>query len=533
MQTTLKKETPRSKKPANSKIVRYGMKPWWRRRLRFGTCISIYYDDSTLQLATAKCAGLRLTLHDVTKIYIPNDIHTEEARRKFLYNEIGLYTRQHGGRSNRFVLGMGGSKLAFRQLVIPGMRKKELEQAIYWEGQKRIPFELENAYYGHSFIERVISEDRDELSCAFVAIPKREMDVRVELGESLNIRFDAVYHDLEAMGQFLFHLKDFDPGRIYALMNIQRHKSVISFYRGSRLEFMHVSSVGSETLSGSGENPLAHEYFTESLVNEIHNSLDYFAGQFSNTSADIVYIYGDLCYSEELISNLSNHFGFEFRRFPSEELVRVHPNLNNHAEQIPVSLSAVALTMADGDLIDFLPPEKKERRDNIRLLQTAVPVAMILIVFLLAFWSAMKLKTDIYQSQLQSANKQIELFQSSEVYNMYNVIKRQMAADSEFLNNLKAEPSILHLNLKELSRLAPAGIILDLYDLQASGVTNNLIISGKALSSDPPPEIVLAEFIARLESSPFFDKVTLSRHSKRPKGGVFAIDFQLEMEAVL
>jgi hypothetical protein len=54
-----------------------------------------------------------------------------------------------------------------------------------------------------------------------------------------------------------------------------------------------------------------------------------------------------------------------------------------------------------------------------------------------------------------------------------------------------------------------------------------------ASSTDPPPEVILAEFIVRLESSPFFDNVTLDKHSKSSKGSLFTIDFQISMDAIL
>ena len=58
-------------------------------------------------------------------------------------------------------------------------------------------------------------------------------------------------------------------------------------------------------------------------------------------------------------------------------------------------------------------------------------------------------------------------------------------------------------------------------------------MTGHAISSDPPPEIILAEFIARLQDSPFFNNVKLDRHNKMTHDDGFVIDFQIGMDAVI
>nr|MBN2277692.1 pilus assembly protein PilM [candidate division Zixibacteria bacterium] len=505
----------------------------WKKQIRFGRTITIFLDNNALQLATAKHYGYRSCILDVNKIYIPQTPVSEDDRRRFLGEEINRYIKTHKGILTNYVLGVGGSESAFRLITLPRMKQKELNEALFWEGSKRIPFGLENAYYGFNIIERRKTDLGEDFSCALIAVLKEEIDQKLDIIEPLDLNPNAAYHELEAIGHMLPHTADFDPGRTYALINIKKQKSVISFYRGRYLEFMHICSVGSDTLSGGPATPTTYEYFTESLVTEIQNSLDYYVGQFSNTSADKVYIYGDLSYSTELIENLSDRFGIEFRRFPLEGWSGIHPVLADRYEQIPVSLSAVAMSLAEYNLIDFLPPAIREQKVNRKFAALMIPVFIVITAFLMAIWSGLKLQTDIENYKLRAQNEQVETFRNSAVYNMYNQIKLQMSADNDLLKKLKSEPTILHLNMKELSRLLPQGIKLNLYDLQDGDSRKTLVISGQTLSADPPPEVVLAEFIARLESSPFYNNITLQRHSKQPRGDRFAIDFQIEMDAVL
>lgn len=527
---TAEKTRPRRKGPsiiAATVARRLNLK----RSYRFGRTISVFIEDNSVQFATVRWFGYLPRLLDTTKVYIPKSFKSEENRRQFIVPEIDRYIREFGRRSTRYILGVGGAGTAFRIITLPKMSRKELDQAVYWEGTKRIPFGLDNSYYGHKLIENMKDSSANKTSVALIAVMKDKIHKYLEYFDSMGIEVNAVCHELEAIGCLLPYIDNFSPDKTYILINIRKGRFEVSFYRGMQLEFMHISSIETEVLSGSSRSPVQSEYFTESLVDQIQNSLDYYVGQSPSTSIETVFIYGDLTYSEELIDNLSARFDIKFSRFPLDDWVELHPHLEPYANQIPVLLSSVALAMADYEMINFLPPEVKEKRSTIKYIRMAVPAFLVFIILLLTFWASLKFQTGIESGRLAATNEQIDRFKTSPTYTMYNQVKSQMAADRAVVARLNQEQTFLHLNLKELSRLTPDKIKLDLYELQTAQLKNNLILQGHAASSEPPPEIVLAEFIARLESSPFFENVSLNRHTKRAKGNAFVIDFQIEMEA--
>ena len=61
----------------------------------------------------------------------------------------------------------------------------------------------------------------------------------------------------------------------------------------------------------------------------------------------------------------------------------------------------------------------------------------------------------------------------------------------------------------------------------------NLRIQGIAGSGQVPPELAVAEFIERLNTSGFFEDVKVERHVKRRIDGEAQIDFQLVMRGIL
>jgi Tfp pilus assembly PilM family ATPase len=503
-----------------------------RKPYRFGRTIAISFYEHSLQLVTAANIWHKTKLLDVTKIYIPRSCDTEEKRRSFIFMEINKYIKRYGTRLTRYVLGVGSTDSAFRIISLPQMPKKEQANAIRWETDKRIPFAVENAYYGYHLSKGKGTTTADSVSVSLIAISKSEVDIRYNLLSPMKIKYDAVFYEIEALGHLLPYVDNYDDDKTYALINIRREQSEISYYHGKRLEFMNISPVGSKVLSDSKDDS-KYEAFTKSLVAEIQTSLDYYIGQFANTSTDIVFVYGDLSYTDELINNLSNHLGIEFKRFPLDRLAESVICKEELLEQIPVSLSTVALAMIDHGLIDFLPPDAKEEKAESKYIGYAVPGFIVFIALLIAGWGMLEYKDAIKSAWLASSTAQIAKFENSQPVIMYSQIKRQMTTDKEILKTLNQDPTYLHLNLKELSRVTPNQIKLNMYDLEKAGRNKNLFISGWAASTDPPPEVVLAEFIVRLESSPFFENVTLEKHLKSTHIGNFKIDFQVSMDALL
>ncbi|UCD94959.1 MAG: pilus assembly protein PilM [Candidatus Zixiibacteriota bacterium] len=502
-------------------------------RYRIGRTVAILFDENSLQMATARRFWHQSRLIDVTKIYLPRTLDTSEKRTSFLIDRITEYVKEFERPLTKFILGISGPDSVFRVITLPDMPRRELIKAIYWEGNKRIPFGLENAYYGQRFNENVKTAVDGTVSAFLVAVLKKAVDTRLELLESLEIDVDEAHHELEAIGCFLPFMDNFHSDRTYILVNIKREITEINYYQGTRLQFAHTSSVGSESLTIGSGLAADEDEATENLTSEIQNSLDYYVGQFPGSSTEMIFLYGDLCYSDELIATLSERIGIQFKRLPLTQRAGKRFLMKDSADQIPVSLGAVALSMTEYDLISFLPPKIKENRAVKRFIRMAVPAVMTFALALLGFWASVKYQIAIETGRLANANQQMELFKSSASYGMYTRLKRQMVADQAILEKLNREPTFLHLNLKELSRITPGTIKLDLYDLYDDGQRNHLVLTGYAFSQDPPPEVVLAEYIARLDSSPFFKDVSLRKHSKHDRSGQFVIDFRLEMEAVI
>jgi Tfp pilus assembly PilM family ATPase len=527
------KEQKKSKFVESTKAFLHSLKKLsLKKHLGFGRIIGIFVDEYAIHLAVATRFFNSHRLLNVTKIYIPSAYDSPEKRQNFISSEIENYTREFHRPLAKIIIGVGGTESAIRVLTLPKMSKQELTSAIYWEGNKQIPFGLEESFYGHHIIHSDMDGRNGNISACLIAVSKKEIHNCLDRVR-ISSRIDGIYFDLESIGYMLRYVDDFSPTKTYVLINIKKHHTEISFYKGTRLEFKHISSLGSSAMKGGFGDEDSLNTFTETLAQEIQNTLDFYVGQFSRASTDIAYVYGDLSYSEDLVDRLSARFGIEFKRFPISYWKKTQPKDDDVLDQIPVLLNAVSLALIDEKPIDFIPPYLKEARAIRKFYQWAAPAFAIFIIALLANWMTLKNDVDMDKTLLISATNEIEEFVHSPAYIMYSKVKQRLAADQALLQKLEHEPTYLHLNLKELSHLTPNGIYLDNYELEGSGEEYVLTLGGKVYSAGTPPEVTLAEYVARLEGSPFFEKVRLKKYAKKFEGDGYVLDFLLQTDAII
>ncbi len=324
-------------------------------------------------------------------------------------------------------------------------------------------------------------------------------------------------------------LPDFSEDHHYTLVNVERTRTEIAYYRGSNLEFYHLCSVGSSFLANRNDLTI-FEYFAESLAGEIQNSLDYYSGQYTGQFNTRIYIYGDLAYTDELIELLHDHFGYEFRRFPTEELSRELGSQIENADSLAVCLPVLAASLNRVRMANLLPPERLEqvhlkRQSRVALFSLAGLAAMLCLV-----WLGLRGDLAARDGQLANVTSQVNSFKSSQLYDTYNRLKLQIAKNQAYLDKVKLTPTYLSLSLKELSRITPASVRLNGFDYKNDTPDRNLVLQGIVTPGSIPPEVVLAEFVENLSASPFYDKVAVIGYAKRSVPNGIEMDFQIGLK---
>jgi len=501
-------------------------------RLKNGRTISFAFNDNSIEMAVISRFGKKIKIKDIRKVYIPDDILLTEDKSLFITSTVKDYLDEFDRRRCQITISATGPETAFRVITLPKMRKKELRSAIGFEIKKLIPFPLEDCLIDYRIVARTNRDGQEFMRLAIHTATKRFIREIIAPFETLGRDINNFYNAHDVIGQLLEELPFFKKDANYALLNIGKNHSQISYFSGSNLVFYHIISLGSSLLSNRYDDA-KFENFTELLAVEIQNSLDFYTGQFSSHFTNRIFVYGDMAYADEIISLISDHFGFDFSRFPCESLSFYRDDYERYLYSMPACLQALAGGVCHKKLANLLPVERQQILRQ-KFIDKISIVGLILLTATLSYnWWLEKAQLDVaenYQSQLE---QKINAYKSSDEYITYNILKRRIAVDKSYLSKIQETPSYLSLNLKELSVLTPNPIRLYQYDYHAATSEDNLMIYGVVTAANIPPEVILAEYVETLNHSPLFNDVSVMKHYKSRDGNGFELDFQLSMRAVI
>lgn len=498
------------------------------RKVTFGNELAFSISDDSVSAAYCRHLPGSRKLVEVRRIYIPRDIKDLEHRQQFVTGAIDDICHEMGGRWKSISLTIGGNETAYRRLTLPAVKAGALKAAVQFEAKRQIPFPIADCRYAFRAIANVTSDSEAKVKIALVAGTRRLIGEYLEPFRTLSIPVEAVYLSTDVVGRLLEGLPQFDPESNYCLINIERLRSEISYYRGTELEFSHVISLGSQFLANRRDETV-FEYFTESLVNELQNSLDFYAGQYANRFSNQVYVYGDLSYTDDLIERLSGHVEFDFRRFPIELVKTIEYQSDDARTSAAVCLPVVAASVNNLSLPNLLPEDIAAAHSARRIDRWAISGIGIFAAILgwLWLWSGSAV-TDA-SHRLAAIQAEIDQFKATSLYASYDSLKQQMAFDQAYLAKSQATPSFASAGLKELSILTPPEIRLYDYAVSSQQGEKNGRMAGIVRSTATPPELILAEFVERLRQSPVFSQVTVDGYQKKIENSVSSLLFQITM----
>ncbi len=498
----------------------------------FGKTIAVAITDSSVQLAAVRHIGNRRQILDIRKEYFSPNETDANGRGQIVSHEIEEFVGKHGGVWTRFILTISsGKETTFRTFLMPALKPRELATAIQYEIRKQIPFPINECVYDYRAVYEIKSEESRRYKIALQAATRRLIDNQMEPALSLGVRISHVYHAQDVIGQLLQHLSEFNENSNYILLNVGVQATEISFYRGTVLEFSHSSPLSSNLL-GHKPDKTKYEFFAESITNEIQNSLDFYSGQYSSAATSQIYVYGDLAYSEDLLAMVNSKGGVELKPFPVEQLRDMRASNEALKTVFPVCLPVLAAGVCQASLADLLPAsEKRVRKQRKYQKYTQIAAALVLLSSIISF-ALLNQRAQMMQERVRSLDRQVTEFTNSDAYHTYNVVKREIAFNTQLINKIKESPSYFGLNLKELSNLTPAYVRLFHLDYQPELNPENLYIQGLVTSSDVPPEVLLAEYVEDLVASSFYQNVSIVKYVKKQIPGGFQIEFQIRMRGV-
>ncbi len=244
--------------------------------------------------------------------YAQIDVHNEAARQ----DAIAELMQAAKFRTKRIATAVSGKNVVFRYITMPEMGEEKMLQAVRFEADKYIPFDVDEVELGAQKLESVTEDGgKGEMKVLLVAAKKAVVQDHSRMLTELGLQPVCVGVDGFALGN-AWELGDMvnpgiqEPGRTVALVDVGATKASINILRDNLTCFAREVPIGGQDLTNAiarrlGVEPTQAEDLKrepgdqlsivqeavgqtlEDLGNEINLSFDFFENQFDGEVQEV------------------------------------------------------------------------------------------------------------------------------------------------------------------------------------------------------------------------------------------------------
>ena len=244
--------------------------------------------------------------------YAQIDVHSEAARQ----DAIAELMQAAKFRTKRIATAVSGKNVVFRYITMPEMSEDKLLQAIRFEADKYIPFDVEDVELGAQKLDSIPDGgSKPEMKVLLVAAKKTVVSDHSRMLTELGLQPVSVGVDGFALGN-AWELGDLvnpgiqEPGRTVALVDVGATKASINILRDNLSCFAREVPIGGQDLTNAVARRLGIEpgqaedlkrdpgdqlqivqeavgQTLEDLGNEINLSFDFFENQFDGEVQEV------------------------------------------------------------------------------------------------------------------------------------------------------------------------------------------------------------------------------------------------------
>lgn len=530
-----RKEAPQSDQPDTSRragFVEERLSPG--RRIDFTRHLAFSLDEQRIRMVAVQRFGSKHRILGAENVAVPEQLQESADRQPFLADQVrAMYKRWKGRRSPRVSVVLSGRETAFRSFLMPRMKRKDLDRAVEFEARKQLPFPAEHCQLGYRVSSRLHRDDGpDRLRVALHAATAEHVAMQLGPFRKAGIDVHEVCHTPDLIGLLLGELtRQPNDSQGCTVIDVEQRSCRISFYRGAALEFSLSTSPGANPMEAEVDE-IRLEAFADSLIQEIQTSQDYYLGQFGQGLSNTVYLCGDTETIERLCELLEGRSNLHFAPFPVARLPIASPPESEPRHWLGM-LPLVGAAGSSYSGVNLLPPRYRKELATKRQVEWVRAAAVLFGLVLLVGWGTFDYRSDLIAREADASERRLARLQDSQAYRTYHALKRQITADQAYLQIARKVPTSFNLALKDLSRIVPGSVTLTSLQFLPAEPEHSLSVAGRVESDNVPPEIILAEFIADLNASPFFDDVTILRHTKDRTDNGFVMEFSLGMQGVV
>ena len=464
-----------------------------------------------------------------------------------------------------------GPRTAFLRLILPGMPANELRRAIRWEAQKVLAFPPDSAILAHHVAGEVVDRDGiPKLAVFLAAVENRHAEEVVGILRAAGVEPVG----LTVVPAALWHLTRIgatatEPDRVWALVDIGAEATHLLFFLGAELLLAREIGTGGQAITQAmaaavmvegrrvqldadraealkraygiplpsdashqaegiplGQVGAMIQPALDRLVTEIRRSFTYHQERTGSPPPARLILSGGTAQLPNLGPHLAERLEIDVEvRDPFAQLdlpEQVRKDIGGVAPQMAI---AAGLAAEQARTLNLLPPHivaaRQARWTRLGIRAAAVAAALVTVG---AYGIAWQARTEAERTLAARRSGLADLEPVLEVLKRLQTRRDAIAPVLRAYDSLLAGGTPWHGLLKELSNLTPRAVTLnELVTLPGGRVR----IKGIAFASGTSAEMVLADYLGRLESSPFFSGVDLIVSREREDFDIRALDFEV------
>lgn len=516
--------------------------------------ISIDFGKATVKIAYIEPRGKSFELLD----YEIKDFSSGAAAGSEITDFINDFIRSRSISEKSVYLTLADPDLLVsRVLTLPVLPAEEILGAVKWQLKEDLPFSPDDAIIDYRLIKEYQTEQGSRKNEIFCFCAKREfVEKYLLIINKCNLTAVSVSTPFNNYGNILesFHQ---DTG-VCAVMDLGYDSSTVCLYRGNKPYFLRTLAFSSQKItqaltealvSDKGKIQLTLEQaeeikktfgialnetgtlkynieamhvvslmrpFLESLIRELKLSFNYFSSNFKESPPQILYITGGGAGLRNLEGYLNKEFNLKVEPLLLPDSVKlgaaVEARINSDRNQM---ISVLGAVIGGTPAVNLLPEEIKSK--NLQLAQNTFlrifAVALAGLFLFVLFFSLLEIK--IYKKRLGVSRLHLQTIQQLKIM---QVDIEEMESLVDKLQQNKIPVSGL---LKQISIITPTSVILSGLSLDQD--KRIVTLKGRIGSTVGAAEIVLTDFMRKIETTPFFGESSLVFSQKENEIQTFEI----------
>ncbi len=423
-------------------------------------------------------------------------------------------------------IGLMGEDISFRKMYLPDMPAKELKAAIMWEGAKLFPFDLDKCSVDYRVVDRVIRNDIDHLGISIIA-------AKGDIIEDIYDKFNAAGLKVGQIGFLPAFLSELLPAASSddeshnLILYLNDEQSMAVFVQNGLFEF-YQQFVTRPQASPEDEMAVVN---LDAIAAELTSFVDLYNGQSSGNFVRTILVCGKYSSDHNLLKFISENTGLPCQSMSETSFGPSNLSRSNE-RQVSEYLDTVMVGMAaPGD--HPLAPSAIKKAAEKKLMLVRVGLVTVLALMIAGNMHVQLYQQELYRKlDLDSRKDMVRAFEESPGYHGYINLIGKLNRSKAYLSQAQdRRESHCHVILKELSLGLPDHINLTSVSLEEEEGKYILQLNGNVQLTGFSPEIILADYVEALWTSPLFDNVAVISHNKKREQDRFDLMFQLKMDA--